>query len=36
MTGEAIACSSENRDPSAPPRRTISYLELIGIEKDCL
>jgi len=26
MTGEATNCSTENKDPKAPPRRTISIL----------
>lgn len=36
MIGDANACSRENRDPRAPPRSTMSYFELIGIEKDSL
>jgi hypothetical protein len=36
MTGEAMAWRKEKREPSAPPRRTMSYFELIGIKKDCL
>lgn len=36
MMGEANAWRREKREPRAPPRRTMSYLELIGIEKDCL
>jgi hypothetical protein len=34
--GEAMAWRREKREPSAPPRRTMSYFELMGIEKDCL
>lgn len=36
MTGEAMAWRKEKREPSAPPRRTMSYFELMGIKKDCL
>lgn len=36
MIGEAIACRKENREPRAPPSSTISYLSLIGREKECL
>ena len=36
MTGDAIAWRKEKREPSAPPRRTMSYLELTGIENDRL
>ena len=36
MMGEANAWRREKRDPRAPPRRTMSYFEFIGIEKDSL
>ena len=36
MIGDAKACRREKREPNAPPRRTMSYLELIGFAKDCL
>jgi hypothetical protein len=36
MMGEAKAWRRENREPNAPPRRTMSYFELMGFAKDCL
>lgn len=36
MMGDAKACRREKRDPRAPPSRTMSYFELMGIEKDSL
>ena len=36
MTGLAIACRKEKRDPSAPPSKTISYFSLIGTANEDL
>jgi hypothetical protein len=36
MIGDATAWQREKSDPRAPPRRTMSYLELMGREKEFL
>lgn len=36
ITGAVRACRNENREPSAPPRRTISYRESMGFENEFL
>jgi hypothetical protein len=36
IIGEAKAWRREKREPRAPPRRTMSYFELIGMEKEDL
>ena len=36
MIGDAMACRREKREPRAPPRSTMSYFSLMGIENDRL
>src|SRR5271156_4968763 len=36
IIGDARACRKENREPKAPPSRTMSYFDSIGIENACL